>query len=163
MEQGWLIRGDDNGERQPCTAPLPTPHKALPLLLLYLRCLPARQAAAAASDDPASGATVVGTFGFMAPEQLRGEATPASDLYSLGATLLSLVSGRPPSSFPADRLHIDFSSGAGLWCVCLRCLCAHHCLPARLHGQRASFCPAQQTWASLELCTAPAPAWILTL
>ena len=54
---------------------------------------------------------MVGTFGFMAPEQLRGPASPASDLYSLGATLLFLVSGRPPSSFPADHLRIDVSSG----------------------------------------------------
>ena len=78
-----------------------------------LTALPAQQAAAAAAteDDPSSGATVVGTFGFMAPEQMLGLASPASDLYSLGATLLSLVSGRPPSSFPTDRLCIDFSSG----------------------------------------------------
>ena len=31
--------------------------------------------------------TVVGTYGYMAPEQLRGQSSPASDLYGLGATL----------------------------------------------------------------------------
>lgn len=37
--------------------------------------------------------TIVGTYGYMAPEQFRGEARPASDLYSFGATLLFLLSG----------------------------------------------------------------------
>ena len=35
----------------------------------------------------------VGTYGFMAPEQFRGAATPASDLYGLGGTLLYVLSG----------------------------------------------------------------------
>ena len=39
---------------------------------------------------------VVGTIGYMAPEQLTGEApTPASDLYALGATLFQVASGQP--------------------------------------------------------------------
>ena len=44
-----------------------------------------------------SGSTVAGTFGFMAPEQMRGEATPATDIYGLGATALALATGRDPS------------------------------------------------------------------
>jgi serine/threonine protein kinase len=35
----------------------------------------------------------VGTYGYMAPEQFRGTAQPASDLFALGATLLFLLSG----------------------------------------------------------------------
>ncbi|HBE34384.1 MAG TPA: serine/threonine protein kinase, partial [Cyanobacteria bacterium UBA11368] len=35
--------------------------------------------------------TVVGTYGYMPPEQFGGRAVPASDLYSLGATLIYLV------------------------------------------------------------------------
>ena len=54
---------------------------------------------------------MVGTYGYMAPEQFRGAASPASDLYGLGGTLLFMLSGRPPSAFPVDRMRTDFSSG----------------------------------------------------
>lgn len=49
--------------------------------------------AAAAGDALATGSTVIGTYGYMAPEQFRGAASPASDLYGLGGTLLFLLSG----------------------------------------------------------------------
>ena len=43
--------------------------------------------------------TVVGTYGYMPPEQFGGRAVPASDLYSLGATLIYLASGQHPADF----------------------------------------------------------------
>ena len=49
--------------------------------------------AAAAGESFALGSTVIGTYGYMAPEQFRGAAQPASDLYGLGGTLLYLLSG----------------------------------------------------------------------
>ncbi len=52
--------------------------------------------------------TFVGTLGYMPPEQFRGEACPASDLYALGATLLFLLTHRDPADLPQKRLKIDF-------------------------------------------------------
>lgn len=56
------------------------------------------------------GSTVVGTFGYMAPEQFRGKAFPATDLYSVGTTLLFLLTRRSPAELPTKQLSIDFRS-----------------------------------------------------
>lgn len=52
--------------------------------------------------------TVVGTYGYMAPEQFRGQAVPATDLYGLGTTLLFLLTGQSPAELPQQRLKLDF-------------------------------------------------------
>ncbi|MEQ8382220.1 MAG: serine/threonine-protein kinase [Coleofasciculus sp. A1-SPW-01] len=52
--------------------------------------------------------TVVGTYGYMPPEQFGGRAVPASDLYSLGATLIYLVTGTHPADLPQEDLRIEF-------------------------------------------------------
>lgn len=44
--------------------------------------------------------TVVGTYGYMPPEQFGGRTVTASDLYSLGATLIYLVTGTHPADLP---------------------------------------------------------------
>jgi len=59
-------------------------------------------------EATAFGSTVVGTYGYMAPEQFRGQAYPATDLYGLGATLLHLLTHQNPADLPQKRLQIDF-------------------------------------------------------
>jgi serine/threonine protein kinase len=56
------------------------------------------------------GSTVAGTYGYMAPEQFRGAAVPASDLYGLGATILYLLTHRSPADLPQERLKLSFRS-----------------------------------------------------
>ncbi|HEY1553533.1 MAG TPA: serine/threonine-protein kinase [Kofleriaceae bacterium] len=53
------------------------------------------------------GSTVVGTFGYIAPEQLHGQATPATDLYALGATIVALAGGIEPEDVPRKGLRMD--------------------------------------------------------
>lgn len=59
---------------------------------------------------PDGGSTVVGTFGYMAPEQLHGEATPATDIYSLGATIVALAAGAEPETIPRKGLAMDLGT-----------------------------------------------------
>ncbi len=57
---------------------------------------------------PIGSGLPAGTPGFVAPEVLSGNQDPRSDLYSLGATIYWLVTGRPPRSSaqagPTDML-----------------------------------------------------------
>jgi serine/threonine protein kinase len=58
--------------------------------------------------------TVVGTYGYMPPEQFGDRAVPASDLYSLGTTLIYLVTGTHPADLPHKNGQIQFESSANL-------------------------------------------------
>ena len=44
--------------------------------------------------------TMIGTLGFAPPEQYQGQVDPRSDIYSLGATLHYVLTGRDPEKFP---------------------------------------------------------------
>ncbi len=58
--------------------------------------------------------TVVGTYGYMPPEQFGDRAVPASDLYSLGATLITLVTGTHPADLPQKDFRIQFEQAANI-------------------------------------------------
>jgi hypothetical protein len=58
--------------------------------------------------DPELASTIVGTYGYMAPEQFQGRATIQSDLYGLGATLVHVLAHIAPADLPLDGLKLDF-------------------------------------------------------
>ena len=60
--------------------------------------------------NPTGTLTIVGTYGYMPPEQFGGRAEPASDLYSLGATLIYLVTGLHPADLPQQNFRIRFET-----------------------------------------------------
>jgi len=55
--------------------------------------------------------TLVGTFGYMPVEQFQGKVHCASDLYSLGCTLIFMLTHRSPADLPQKRMKIDFRGG----------------------------------------------------
>ncbi len=59
---------------------------------------------------PKGGSTVVGTFGYMAPEQLQGRALPGTDVYGVGVTALALLTGAEPEDLPHKGLSIDVAA-----------------------------------------------------
>jgi len=59
-------------------------------------------------DPKTGGSSVVGTFGYMAPEQFQARAYAATDLYALGATAVHLASGMEPGRFEIRRLKPNF-------------------------------------------------------
>ncbi len=56
--------------------------------------------------------TVVGTYGYMPMEQFGGKTVPASDLYSLGATLIYTLSGVHPAELPQDEGKIQLPANS---------------------------------------------------
>jgi hypothetical protein len=57
--------------------------------------------------------TIVGTMGYMAPEQLQGRALPTSDVYAVGATALAALTGAEPETLPHKGLRVDVRAALG--------------------------------------------------
>ena len=67
-----------------------------------------------AAANSSSTRTVVGTYGYMPPEQFGGRAVPASDLYGLGATIIYLASGKHPADLPQQEFKLCFAEYVNL-------------------------------------------------
>ncbi len=60
-------------------------------------------------DMPNQGvSTIIGTQGYMPIEQFEGKAVPASDIYSLGMTLIYLLSHKEPFQLEKHKLKFNF-------------------------------------------------------
>jgi serine/threonine-protein kinase len=55
-------------------------------------------------------ATVIGSVGYIAPEQLGGKPQPCSDIYSVGVLAIQALTGRPPT-----KIRDDPRTGQLLW------------------------------------------------
>lgn len=62
----------------------------------------------AAARQRTNASTFAGTAGYVAPEQLFGKATPASDIYSMGMTMIHLISGVAPCDMEMDGLTVKY-------------------------------------------------------
>jgi eukaryotic-like serine/threonine-protein kinase len=53
--------------------------------------------------------TIVGTYGYMPPEQFSGRTVLGSDIYSLGITLIAMLTGKAPTDLPRKSGYYDLS------------------------------------------------------
>ena len=60
------------------------------------------------ADPRVGGSTVAGTYGYMAPEQFRGEASPQSDLYALGVLGAVLLTRKDPVELARPDHSLDW-------------------------------------------------------
>jgi tetratricopeptide (TPR) repeat protein/tRNA A-37 threonylcarbamoyl transferase component Bud32 len=114
--------------------------------------------------NPTLQGTAVGTPAYMSPEQAAGrldEIGPASDIYSLGATLYAILTGKPPveGSSPKEIMirvqrgdiveprTINPQIDHGLQAICLKAL-AHH--PADRYATAADLAHDLEQWMADE-------------
>ncbi|MCP4654246.1 MAG: protein kinase [bacterium] len=116
---------------------------------------------------------VMGTPAFMAPEQARGETDRTdrrTDVYALGATLHTLVAGRPPfqgdssiavllqvvDAEPPPLRRLDASIPADLEAIVLKCLEKE---PQRRYDSARALAEDLGRWLSGEAVTAQRVTW----
>lgn len=107
--------------------------------------------------------TVVGTYGYMPPEQFGSRTVPASDLYSLGATLISLITGQQPADLPQVDQQLEFtpltplSPGVRRWLQRM----VHPSLSRRFGSAREALQALAQTGLSTAIAEQPADSKII--
>ena len=129
--------------------------------------------AAGAMDQTQAGAAV-GTPHYMSPEQAAGridELTPASDIYSLGAVLYTVLTGRAPMSgsetrevmrrviageFPPPR-SVNPRVAPALEAVCLKAMSLR---PADRYGSARALAEDVERWLADEPVSARSEPWL---
>ncbi len=130
-------------------------------------------------DTAAPTRGTIGTLNYMSPEQAtRGELGPATDVFSLGATLYCLLSGRPPyvetelaggeardrkllemardCDFPPPR-EVDDSVPVGLQAICLKAMRQN---PGQRYPTPQALADDVECWLADEPITARRDPWI---
>ncbi len=124
-------------------------------------------------SNPTQQGTAVGTPAYMSPEQAAGrldQLGPASDIYSLGATLYTILTGKPPVEGKgptevmlrvqrgdvAEPRSINADVPRGLQAVCLKALALK---PAQRYASAAALAHDLEQWLADEPVTALAESF----
>jgi len=59
------------------------------------------------------GSTIIGTYGYMPPEQLMGRSLPATDVYALGVTLVECLTRQTPNDLHGEDIKRLIASVGG--------------------------------------------------